>query len=218
MCGVSSEKGRLLFRTSEAGRDTRARCVLLSASYKKAGLSSQLCSFFSFLFFIEHTMAAMAALAQHHKTQQTAVGGGQLQQATTASAVSAPAPAAAAATAESAPQVRAFLPGAASLIEQLDTRVLVILRDGRHLVGTLRSLDQFSNLVLEDSFERHIVENKYADIYLGLYIVRGESVVMVAEIVSLRGEKARFCGSFCVWGGREDFGFVLLLFNRRNLG
>ena len=45
-----------------------------------------------------------------------------------------------------------FLPGASSLIEQLDTRVLVILRDGRHLLGTLRSLDQFSNLVLEDTY------------------------------------------------------------------
>ena len=51
-------------------------------------------------------------------------------------------------------------------------------------MGTLRSLDQYSNLVLEDSFERHIVEDKYSDIYLGLYVVRGESVVMVGEIVS----------------------------------
>ena len=31
--------------------------------------------------------------------------------------------------------IRPFLPGASSLIEQLDTRVLVILRDGRHILG-----------------------------------------------------------------------------------
>ena len=41
-----------------------------------------------------------------------------------------------------------FLPGASSLVEQLDRRILLILRDGRHLVGFLRSFDQFSNLVL----------------------------------------------------------------------
>ena len=77
---------------------------------------------------------------------------------------------------------RPFLPGASSLIEQLDTRVLVILRDGRHILGTLRSLDQFSNLVLEDVCERHIAGDKYADIYLGLYIVRGDSLVLLGEV------------------------------------
>ena len=39
------------------------------------------------------------------------------------------------------------LPGAASLLEQLDKRLLVVLRDGRHLVGVMRSFDQFSNMV-----------------------------------------------------------------------
>lgn len=39
------------------------------------------------------------------------------------------------------------LPGAASLVEQLDKRLLVVLRDGRHLVGVMRSFDQFSNMV-----------------------------------------------------------------------
>ena len=29
----------------------------------------------------------------------------------------------------------AFLPGSASLIEQLDHRVMIVLRDGRHLIG-----------------------------------------------------------------------------------
>jgi U6 snRNA-associated Sm-like protein LSm1 len=33
-------------------------------------------------------------------------------------------------------------------VEQLDKRLLVVLRDGRHLVGVMRSFDQFSNMVL----------------------------------------------------------------------
>lgn len=53
-----------------------------------------------------------------------------------------------------------YLPGAASLLEQLDTRVLIILSDGRHLVGTLRSFDQFLNLVLEDTSERILLPGK----------------------------------------------------------
>jgi len=47
-----------------------------------------------------------------------------------------------------------YLPGAASLIEQLDTKILIILRDKRHLIGILRSFDQYMNLVLEETIER----------------------------------------------------------------
>ncbi len=36
------------------------------------------------------------------------------------------------------PPTPSFFPGAASLFEQLDKRLLMVLRDGRHLVGTLR--------------------------------------------------------------------------------
>jgi len=54
-----------------------------------------------------------------------------------------------------------YLPGAASLHEQLDRRILVVLRDGRNLVGVLRSFDQYSNMVLEDTFERHIVQGRW---------------------------------------------------------
>jgi hypothetical protein len=31
--------------------------------------------------------------------------------------------------------VPAYLPGSSSLVEELDTRIMVVLRDGRHLVG-----------------------------------------------------------------------------------
>jgi hypothetical protein len=48
----------------------------------------------------------------------------------------------------------AYLPGAASLIEQLDKRLLIVLRDGKHIVGNLKSFDQFMNLMLDDAAER----------------------------------------------------------------
>ena len=39
-----------------------------------------------------------------------------------------------------------YLPGTASLLEELDKRLLVLLRDGRTLIGYLRSVDQVSEL------------------------------------------------------------------------
>jgi len=59
---------------------------------------------------------------------------------------------------------------------------MVVLRDGRHLVGTLRSIDNFSNFVLEDTIQRIIVGGKYGDIPLGLYVLRGDSVVLLGEV------------------------------------
>jgi small nuclear ribonucleoprotein (snRNP)-like protein len=47
-----------------------------------------------------------------------------------------------------------YLPGAAALMDQIDTRILLVLRDGRNLIGTLRTYDQYMNLVLEDTVER----------------------------------------------------------------
>jgi U6 snRNA-associated Sm-like protein LSm1 len=53
-----------------------------------------------------------------------------------------------------------YLPGAASLIDQLDKKISIILRDGRNLVGLLRSFDQYMNLTIENTFERVIVSSK----------------------------------------------------------
>jgi U6 snRNA-associated Sm-like protein LSm1 len=74
------------------------------------------------------------------------------------------------------------LSAAASLVEELDKRLLVVLRDGRHYIGVLRSFDQFSNIVLEDTVERVVVDRAYADLPLGLYLVRGENVVLMGEL------------------------------------
>ena len=59
---------------------------------------------------------------------------------------------------------------------------MVQLRDGRKIVGILRSFDQFANLVLEDALERIIVGTLFCEIPLGLYIIRGENVVLLGEI------------------------------------
>eukprot|EP00501_MAST-03F_sp_TOSAG23-6_P000465 GSMAST32.ASY1.ANO1.478.1 assembled CDS len=80
------------------------------------------------------------------------------------------------------PRTPATLPGTCSLVEQLDKKVILILQDGRHLVGLLRSFDQFTNFVLEDTYERRYAGRNYADIPLGLYIFRGENVAIVGEL------------------------------------
>lgn len=63
-----------------------------------------------------------------------------------------------------------YLPGAASLIEDLDSQVCIILRDGRNLIGTLRSFDQYLNMVLENTVERIIIDGKHSFIYLNKLI------------------------------------------------
>ncbi|KAJ2161519.1 SM-like, degradation of cytoplasmic mRNAs and positively regulates transcription initiation, partial [Coemansia sp. RSA 521] len=47
-----------------------------------------------------------------------------------------------------------FFTTAESLVDSLDKKLLVVLRDGRKIIGVLRSYDQFANLVLQDSLER----------------------------------------------------------------
>jgi U6 snRNA-associated Sm-like protein LSm1 len=98
-----------------------------------------------------------------------------------------------------------------SLAAYLDKKLLVLLRDGRKLMGLLRSFDQFgtclsllhrkskvfemvlrnvsfvfgfleANAVLEEAYERVIVGDLYCDIPLGLYIIRGENVVLIGEL------------------------------------
>jgi len=81
--------------------------------------------------------------------------------------------------------------------------MLVVLRDGRKLLGVLRSYDQFgnrrvcralpplniahsslvANLVLQNTIERIHVGDKYGDISRGIFLVRGESVVLLGEVV-----------------------------------
>jgi small nuclear ribonucleoprotein (snRNP)-like protein len=92
---------------------------------------------------------------------------------------------------------------------------LIVLRDGRNLFGVLRSYDQYgkrqlydrrsearrkltsletsrfadplANLVLESTIERifHTHKPIYTDAYVGLFLIRGENVVLLGEVVSL---------------------------------
>ncbi|XP_015127106.1 U6 snRNA-associated Sm-like protein LSm1 [Diachasma alloeum] len=74
------------------------------------------------------------------------------------------------------------VPGTASLLDELDKKLMVLLRDGRTLIGYLRSVDQFANLVLHRTIERIHVGKEYGDIPRGVFIVRGENVVLLGEI------------------------------------
>ncbi|GMY23506.1 sm-like protein LSM1B [Fagus crenata] len=69
-----------------------------------------------------------------------------------------------------------------SLATYLDKKVLLQLRDGRMLIGVLRSFDQFANAVLQGAYERIIVGNLYCDMRLGLYVVRGENILLTGEL------------------------------------
>ncbi|CCJ28830.1 unnamed protein product [Pneumocystis jirovecii] len=64
----------------------------------------------------------------------------------------------------------------------LDKKLMVILRDGKKLIGILRSFDQYANLVLQGTVERIYVDQVYGDIPRGVFIIRGENVVLVGEI------------------------------------
>ena len=75
-----------------------------------------------------------------------------------------------------------YLPGTASLLEELDKKLMVLLRDGRTLIGYLRSVDQFANLVLHQTIERIHVGKCFGDIPRGVFIVRGENVVLLGEV------------------------------------
>ncbi|KAI9682664.1 MAG: SM-like, degradation of cytoplasmic mRNAs and positively regulates transcription initiation [Trizodia sp. TS-e1964] len=86
---------------------------------------------------------------------------------------------------------------AAQLLDLTDKKLMVSLRDGRKLIGVLRSWDQFANLVLQDTIERIFVAQIYADVPRGVFIVRGENVLLLGEIV---GSILRAC--FVGEGGR----------------
>lgn len=69
-----------------------------------------------------------------------------------------------------------------SLLDYLDKNVILILRDGRKLVGYFRSFDQYSNILMEEVVERKVFEENFADLYMGVFIVRGENVVFIGEL------------------------------------
>ncbi|KAH8705780.1 hypothetical protein BGW36DRAFT_284892 [Talaromyces proteolyticus] len=71
---------------------------------------------------------------------------------------------------------------AAQLLDLTDKKLVLVLRDGRKLIGVLRSWDQFANLVLQDTVERTYSGKFYAEEPVGLFLVRGENVLLLGEI------------------------------------
>ncbi|KAH8175491.1 LSM domain-containing protein [Sarocladium implicatum] len=82
---------------------------------------------------------------------------------------------------------------AAQLLDLTDKKLMIALRDGRKLIGVLRSWDQFANLVLQSTVERIFATTAeatpdsparglYADVPHGVFLVRGENVLLLGEI------------------------------------
>ncbi|MQL79977.1 hypothetical protein Taro_012414 [Colocasia esculenta] len=86
------------------------------------------------------------------------------------------------------PAPRDYALPSASLAFFLDKKVLVLVLDGRIFLGILRSFDQFANIVLEGASERVIVGDLCSDISIGLYVVRGDNVVLIGELDPAREE------------------------------
>jgi len=89
----------------------------------------------------------------------------------------------AAATSPTVPQLPPqMFTTAAQLLDLTDKKLVLVLRDGRKLIGVLRTWDQFANLVLQDTVERYFVQQYWADVPRGTYLVRGENVLLLGEI------------------------------------
>lgn len=78
---------------------------------------------------------------------------------------------------------------AAAIVGSVDRKIFVLLRDGRNVFGILRTFDQFANLVLQDTLERIYLpkENeqapeRFGEVPRGVFMVRGENVVMLGEL------------------------------------
>jgi small nuclear ribonucleoprotein (snRNP)-like protein len=71
---------------------------------------------------------------------------------------------------------------AASLGTLIDKEVLLVMRDSRVLCGSFRSYDQFGNILLESTRERHMSDGFYSDVALGTMIIRGDNMAMFGEL------------------------------------
>lgn len=67
------------------------------------------------------------------------------------------------------------------LLEFVDKKVSVTLRDSTAIVGVMRSFDQFGSFVLQDAVEKIYCDDVYAERALGVYIVRSDYVAMVGD-------------------------------------
>lgn len=61
----------------------------------------------------------------------------------------------------------------------LDKNVVVQMYDGKLLYGVFRSFDQFNNITLENCWQRIFKKNMYYQKPLGLYMIRGENIILL---------------------------------------
>ena len=76
-----------------------------------------------------------------------------------------------------------FFGGVTALAASLDQNIMLVLRDGKVLIGRLASHDQYGSIVLEAAKERISAGGKFAEVYMGLYMIRGENIVLLGELV-----------------------------------
>ncbi|TDL22788.1 Sm-like ribonucleo protein [Rickenella mellea] len=70
-----------------------------------------------------------------------------------------------------------------SLQGYVDRRVLLILQDGRTIVGVLSGFDQRSDVVLSESKERiYSIDEGVEEVPLGLYLVKGDQIMLIGEL------------------------------------
>ncbi|EJC99320.1 Sm-like ribonucleo protein [Fomitiporia mediterranea MF3/22] len=70
-----------------------------------------------------------------------------------------------------------------SLAGYVDRRVLLVLQDGRTIVGVLAGFDQRSDIVLSDCVERiYSMEEGVEEVPLGLYLVKGDQILLIGEL------------------------------------
>jgi len=61
--------------------------------------------------------------------------------------------------------------------------VSILTCDGRSIVGTLRGVDQVTNVILDECHERvYSMEAGVEQVVLGLYIIRGDNIAMIGEL------------------------------------
>eukprot|EP00937_MAST-01D_sp_MAST-1D-sp2_P007980 g7980.t1 len=65
----------------------------------------------------------------------------------------------------------------------IDRTVSIVTNDGRNLVGQLKGFDQALNVILEECHERvYSLDTGVEQVVLGLYIIRGDNIAIVAEL------------------------------------
>ncbi|KAF9763591.1 putative U6 snRNA-associated Sm-like protein LSm1 [Nosema granulosis] len=61
----------------------------------------------------------------------------------------------------------------------LEKHVVVMLKDNRSFYGIFKSFDQYNSITLNFAIERIFDGNEYGEKFHGLFVIRGDTVVLV---------------------------------------